>query len=139
MTRLLACALAVSACTGGPMTMVAAVDASTDAAETAMDSATAMPESSDAAGPVTHEIVVGAAAFSPFVTIVAPGDSVLFRWGTTVPTSVTSGFLCLGDGMFSSPALRSPTTWRLTFVGRGPYPFMAMERCEQETGIIVVE
>lgn len=121
------------------MTVGAAVDASTDVAETASDSATAMPESSDAAGPVTHEIVVGAAAFTPFVTVVSPGDSVLFRWGTVMPTSVTSGFLCLSDGLFESPPMRSPSTWRITFVGVGPYPFYAAERCADQTGIIVVE
>lgn len=85
----------------------------------------------------THSISVGSGTFSPRVIDIQLGDTVEFIW-TSGTNSVTSGFHCKADGMFTSATRVTPATYRVTFLRTGVFPFYSEPECSTMTGLIAV-
>jgi plastocyanin len=87
---------------------------------------------------IVHLVQVTDTGFSPLSLSLSLGDSVDFVF-TASDHSVTSGFECHADGMFQSGRQGSGTTYRVTFLRTGVFPFFSDDACDTMTGALLVK
>jgi plastocyanin len=87
---------------------------------------------------VIHRVEVSDTAYLPLSLSLSLGDSVDFVFTSGVH-SVTSGFECRADGLFQSGPRESGTTYRVTFLRTGIFPFFSDDACDTMTGALLVK
>lgn len=112
-------------CTGAPASSTAGIPADSGQQDT-------VPLGEHEARPpgTLHEVVLTNAAFYPLVTEARAGDRVRWTSRASSPRTVVSGFACVPDGIFASPALPPLGTFEVRLPVAGPFPYFALEDCD---------
>lgn len=103
------------------------------------EQSTIAPESDPRPSGRTHVVLVEDRRFVPATLTIDLGDTVEFVWATPGRHDVTSGFECLGDGKFESGVHGSGSSWRLTYLHAGIFPYFSGPECDVMQGLLVVK